>query len=313
MSIDVIKTEALTAFTQVAFLGSFTAAANHLGLTTMAISKQVAGLEKKLAEPLFERTTRKVKITQFGEEFLLQAEKILKQHDSLDYWLESRHGEAIGTLRVVAQYPEIYQETIFPWIAEFCETYPKIQLEFDIKENIIDIGKDQYDIYWGVGDYLGEKHSGLKRRSLWCSQYGIYASNDYIKKYGMPLKPDDLDGHNLIGYLHNQPNNILVLNKMEQKALNKRAKTTPDYRELNCPIKTVSGLAEIAVQGLGIINAPADDREIKRFLKKKKLVPLLENYWWPSAEIYLYYQQVKLEQSKVRVFIDYFLSKKEEW
>ncbi|WDD97351.1 LysR family transcriptional regulator [Thalassomonas actiniarum] len=302
------KTETLTAFMLVAKHGSFTAAAAAIQQTPMAMSKQVSLLEAKLGEALFERTTRKVNLTQFGEEFRLQAEKILSQHELLHSWLALRQGNISGTLSIVTQAPEIYQETIFPWLGEFHQKYPDIKLECDVVEKIIDLEHSRYDIYWGVGDYLGVRHPGLKRRSLWQSHYGIYASPGYLAKYGTPATPDELQHHQLIGYLHNQPSNLLIVNKSD-----KSAKDQPEYLTLASPVKTVTGFVELAAQGLGLINLAADDPLLQQHLKAKTLLPVLENYWWPGAEVFLYYQQVKFEQPKVRAFIDFFMSKKVCW
>ncbi|WP_281561230.1 hypothetical protein [Thalassomonas sp. RHCl1] len=82
---------------------------------------------------------------------------------------------------------------------------------------------------------------------------------------------------------------------------------------LRSPVKTVTGFVELAAQGLGLINLAADDPLLQQHLKAKTLLPVLENYWWPGAEVFLYYQQVKFEQAKVRAFIDFFMSKKACW
>lgn len=302
------KTETLVAFAQVAHLGSFTAAANQLGQTPMAISKKVSTLESLLDESLFERTTRKVVLTQFGEEFMEYSKKILEQHDTLNYWLESRKGKAVGTLKVVAQSPEFYKETIFPWLAEFHKIYPELKLEFDLIDKVIDVNQHKYDIYWGVAGYLGDKHPGLKSRALWNSLYGIFASQEYLDRHGTPMTPDELEGHKVIGYLHNQPDNILLINKTPAVK-----KETPDYVLLDAPIKTISGQIELALQGMGLINAAPDSSQIRQLLVDKKLIPVLEEYWLSSAKVYLYYHNVKKEQFKIRVFIDFFLSKTDCW
>ena len=302
------KTETLIAFIQVAAHRSFTSAANLQGQTPMAMSKQVSKLESLLAEPLFERSTRKVTLTQFGEEFLQQAKQILAQHETLNNWLESRRGKFTGVLKVVAQAPDIYKKTVFPWLGEFHQAYPDIELEFDLYDKVIDITHQKYDIYWGVTAYLGNKHPGLKARSLWRSQYGIYASKEYLTKFGTPETPEDLKHHHVIGYLHNQPDNILVVNKTPSLKNDK-----PDHVLLEAPIKTVSGQLDLALQGLGLINAAHDNWDIEEYVASKRLIPVLADYWWPSAEIYLYYHDVKTEQPKVRAFIDFFISKRDLW
>jgi len=302
------KTETLIAFTLVAKHRSFTIAANVQNQTPMAMSKQVSQLELRLGEALFERSTRKIKLTQFGEEFLLLAQNILNQHDSLEQWLESRKGELSGSLRIVAQDDQIYDETIFPWLAEFHHMYPDIELIFEVQENVINIDKDPADIYWGIADYLGLKYPSLKRRSLWKSKLGIFASPDYLKKFGTPYSPDELKNHHMIGHPHQQPNNALVVNTIENSKQQEM-----EYVLLKAPVKTVSGQAQFAVQGIGLINALFDNHDIKDYLATKQLIPVLEQYWYSSVEIYIYYHYVKIEQPKVRAFIDFFLSKRKHW
>ncbi len=302
------KTETLTAFVQVAKYGSFTAAANAQGQTPMALSKQVSQLESRLTEALFERSTRKVSLTEFGESFLQRAQQILAQHDSLDSWLEARKGKVAGTLKIVTQSVQTYDETVFLWLAEFHQLYPDIELEFDVQENMIDINNDAHDIYWGVSDYLGQQHPGLKCRSMWKADYGIFASPAYLDKYGTPDIPDDLQKHRMIGHPHAQPGNLLVVNKTPNSK-----QTEMEYQLLPSPIKSVASHSDLAVQGLGLINALVDNLDIKTYLASGQLVPVLQDYWYQNVEVYIYYQQVKFEQPKVRAFIDFFLSKRGEW
>ena len=302
------KTETLLAFILVAKHRSFTIAANVQSQTPMAMSKQVSQLEKRLGAPLFERTTRKIRLTEFGEEFLIRARNILDQHDVLSQWLESLQGHVSGSLKVLAQDVQTYTETVFPWLAEFHRLYPDVEVTLDVKENIIDIDQDAYDIYWGISDYLGAKHTGLKRRSLWKAQLGIFASPDYLTNFGTPTTPEELKGHRMIGHPHQQPSNILVVNK----TANSKQKEM-ECVSLEAPVKTVAGHSSLAVQGIGLINALVDNHDIKDCLAKQELVPVLEAYWYSSAEIYIYYHQVKLEQPKVRAFIDFFLDNRTSW
>jgi DNA-binding transcriptional LysR family regulator len=302
------KTETLLAFLQVARHGSFTKAANLQGQTPMAMSKQVSQLESRLGESLFERSTRKVKLTEFGQAFLARATHIFDQYDLLESWLESRQGKVVGTLRIVSQSGQTYDETVFPWLGEFHRLYPEIELHFDVEENVIDINEHPFDIYWGVADYLGNKHNGLKRRSLWRARYGIFAAPDYLARFGTPETPDDLASHHMVGHLHQQPGNILIVNKNPDSR-----QTDMEYVEIDAPIKTASSQVPLAVQGLGLVNALEDNHDVKSCLASGKLVPVLPEYWYSSAEIYIYYQQVKIEQPKVRVFVDFFLSKRPQW
>ena len=122
------KTETLIAFVLVAKHRSFTLAAEEHQQTPMAISKQVSQLEQRLGYPLFERTTRKVNLTQFGRSFLIKANNILEQHEALQDWLETQSGEFTGSLKILSQDIQTYEETIIPWLAKYNQLYTKIEL-----------------------------------------------------------------------------------------------------------------------------------------------------------------------------------------
>lgn len=302
------KTQSLLAFVEVAKQGSFTAAADVLNQTPMAMSKQVSRMEATLGESLFERSTRKIKLTDFGQSFYSRVIIILAKHDSLDQWLDHRAGKLSGNLRVVCQSAMTFEETVFPFLAEYCELYPQLELSFDIQEKIIDIENDPFDIYWGIGGYLGLRFPSLKRRLMWQAKYGIFASPSYLKRYGIPLHPNELVDHKMISYLHDQPNNLLVVNHTPNSQ-----STTIETETVSAPIKTVTGHSALAAAGLGLINAVTDNGDIAGYLASGELLPVLEDYWYGNVDAYIYYHQVKYEQPKVRAFIDFFLDKKQFW
>lgn len=303
------KTETLMAFAQVAKLGSFTAASKAQGQSAMALSKQVSGLEKRLGNALFERTTRTLRLTEFGEQFLKRVKPLLAEHQALDGWVEGVNGRVSGSLQVVTQGILTYQETVFPFLSAFCALYPQLDIKLDVNEKLIDIDVDKYDLYWGIGDYLGENHPGLKRRLMWQAPYGIFASPEYLAKFGVPKTPDDLTTHRLIGFIQSGPQGALVVNpELEQGKDDDIA-----YRLMDTSIQVASGHTELAINGMGLMNALCDNGDIKRALADGALLPVLEPYWYRDVSGYIYYQQVKYEQPKVRAFIDFMLEKRPLW
>ncbi|MFC3093900.1 LysR family transcriptional regulator [Alteromonas sediminis] len=294
----------LAIFCKVATTGNMSRVAESEGRTVMAISKQIARLESQLNQPLFIRSRRQLVLTEFGKAFKYKAEIFLEQHQGLLHWSQNNVSAVNGELRVVCQSNDIVTESLVPWVAEFAERYPDLILGIDVKESLIDIREDEYDVFWAVGEYLGNRYPGLKRRSIWKSRYGVFASPAYLKKFGVPSHPNQLKEHKVIGYLHNQPSNVLVLQDKNKKPL---------YATPHCQIKTVAGIVELAEAGLGLINAPEESRHIQQFIKQGKLTPVLKKYWWDDAEVYAYYHPSNPIQTKVRVFLDFFMSKRQDW
>lgn len=298
------KIEQLKIFISLTELSTMTAVANHYQLSVMAVSKKIALLEKEIGQPLFSRTRRSLTLTEFGLGFKDKALQVIAQCENLSSWVEEENGAISGTVKVLCQAPEMLHETIIPWLAGFLKLYPMIKVDLDIKEAIIDLNTDHYDVFWGVSDYLGENFTNLKRRTLWTCDYGLFASPEYLANHSKIRTIDDLDNHIVVGYLHNQPNNIIIYQSESGE---------PTHKILNNRVNTVTGLVELAISSLGIINAASDDVKIKRALKNETLKPVLPKYWCKNISTYVYYHQVRGEQAKVRAFIDYFLAQKVHW
>lgn len=294
----------LRVFCKVAETGNMSRVAESEAKSVMAISKQISRLETQLNQALFIRSRRALVLTAFGVQFKAKAQKLLRHHQSLIDFGQANENKVAGELRVVCQSNEIIQETLIPWVAEFVGLYPDLDITFDVKEGLIDIIEDEFDIYWAVGPYLGERYPGLKCKSVWKSAYGLYASPDYLKIAGMPTSVSELETHKVIGYAHNQPSNVLVTQGED---------STPHYVTGRCQVKTVTGLIELAQAGLGIINAPSDSVTIYSLVKENLLKPILEEYWWEGAQAYVYYHPSRPIQSKVRAFLDFFVDKRNQW
>ncbi|MEE4245759.1 MAG: LysR family transcriptional regulator [Kangiellaceae bacterium] len=294
----------LDIFCKVANTGNMTRVAESEGKTVMAISKQIARLEHALKQALFIRSRRKLQLTEYGAAFKQKASELVIQHKQFEEWATAQESIVSGQLNVICQANDVITETIVPWLSEFTSLYPELNIALDVKESLIDIRHDDYDVFWAVGSYLGDRYPGLKRRSLWRAQYGVFASPHYLSKHGTPTSPEQLSDHLVVGYLYNQPSNVLVL--QDQKG-------EPIYALPKCQITTVAGMIDLAEAGLGLVNAPVDAKQVKQALANKQLSPVLEDYWWQDAEVFAYYHPSNPIQKKVRVFLDFFFDKRKHW
>lgn len=295
----------LEIFCKVADTQNMTRVAESESKSTMAISKQISRLEKELNHALFLRSRKKLVLTEFGQAFKQKASALIEQHRELLGWTNTLTNEVTGELKVICQSNQIAMETLIPWVKEFLDLYPKLELILDVKESLINIREDDYDVFWGIGTYLGDRFPGLKRRSFWKSQYGVFASPEYLTKNGTPCNVEDLQEHEVVGYLYNEPSNIVVLQDHK--------KGEPIYATPKCKVKTVVGLVELAESGLGLINAPIEAQEIQVLLRQEKLVPVLQDFWLKDAEAFVYFHPSTPIQSKVRACLDFFLEKRQHW
>lgn len=294
----------LRTFELVAQEGNMTKAAALMSKSVMAVSKQISNLEHSVGQALFIRTRRELKLTEYGREFLKRCTALNNQHRELQQWIQSTEYEVSGEIRILTQANEVITETFTPWIGEFLKKYPLLNVVLDVKESLVDIAHDEYDIYWGVGSYLGDRFNGLKQRSLYNERYGIFASPEYLKRKGTPKVPDDLETHDVVGYLYNQPSNVLVLQSQTGEVI---------HKILNSRVKAVAGMVECAQSGLGLINALPKAKQIEEAVEDGSLVPVMEEYWWDRAEAFIYYHQTVTVEPKVRAFIDFYLDKRPHW
>lgn len=296
------KMEWLQSFSTVAGAGSFTAAARQRQLSTMALSKHVTALEAELGEPLFERTTRRVRLTEFGTDFLDRARQVLREQENLADWVTSRTHEPEGCIRVVGMEQPL-QATIIPYLAEFRRAYPKVEVEVDAVNALLDPGRHSFDIAWGVGQYLGDRYPGLIRCRLKRVVTGIFASPDYLANFGIPRHPSELKTHRVVPQLHDEPNDFLIVagGDVDDGGF-------PHTRML-APVRTSTGHLELCLQGLGLMNASPDLPLVSEAVQQGRLVPVLEPFWYGGLDSYYYIHQVRLRQPKVEAFTDFFTAR----
>lgn len=299
-----LKPILLETFCTVAENNSMTIAAAQRNLTVMAISKQINQLEQEVGQPLFLRQGKRLLLTDFGHAFLLKVKQVLIAHKELSQWVDGRADHLSGKIRILSQSAQWIDETIIPYMTEFTAAHPDLIVELDVYEGKIDIQRQQADIYWGVAEYLGQFHPGLVRRPLWQSEYGVYASSDYLKKHGEPLVPEDLHNHQVITYLHAKPASSIILADESDQPVHVCGRAS---------VATVTGMVALAIAGQGIVNAAHRSDEIIQALQNDLLKPVLEQYWLRKVESFVYSNFSSLPQPNVDAFIKFFLAKKSQW
>ena len=191
--------KSLTSLVRVAQTGSFTAAARQLGMTTPAISKIIARLEKELDTRLFNRTTRQLSLTSQGRLFLERATAALAELDqAVDMLREARH-EAAGLVRIATNVA-IGKEYILPLLADFMGRYPKVTLEIKFDDGAPDLVREGYDI--GIQHWEAGEESYISR-PLCAFPLILVASPAYLASRGIPVKPEDLAQHEAVSVRQN--------------------------------------------------------------------------------------------------------------
>jgi DNA-binding transcriptional LysR family regulator len=190
MNIDAIRM-----FVKVAELASFTRAAEHLGLSKARVSTAVAALEIEIGSRLLQRSTRAVRLTPDGEQFLGHAQQLVTDADELAAMFRAP-SSLRGRVRV--DMPQGLARTIFiPRLPELFAAHPHLDVQLSTTDRRVDVIREGFDCVVSVGK-LAE--SGLSARRLGELPMMNAASPGYVKKYRMPRTIDDLDEHLVVHY-----------------------------------------------------------------------------------------------------------------
>lgn len=184
-------------FMQVVREGSFTAAAQRLGLAQSGISRAVRELEERLGVQLLVRTTRRLSLTQAGEQLYHNVES---GFDALDMGLATLahyRQTPSGTVRINASQHAI-DKVLLPKLAIFKQRYPDIRLELITESRFVDIIAERFDAGVRLGPEVGSGMIAVRISPD--MEMAVVGTPEHFRRYGFPQTPADLTGHPCIAY-----------------------------------------------------------------------------------------------------------------
>lgn len=178
-------------FQEVVDEGGFAAAARRLELTPAAVTRLVSDLESHLGVRLLQRTTRRLSLTPAGEAYLARLRTILSEIDEADAVVQAHSQEMSGTVRILAQ-PSVATHVLAPAIPEFQRRYPDVLLELHVHD-VVDPSVEDYDLTI-VNSTVPLVSSAIVRPII--ETMAVFcASPEYLRRYGEPRVPEDLQQH----------------------------------------------------------------------------------------------------------------------
>jgi DNA-binding transcriptional LysR family regulator len=286
------KLTSMTVFVRVAKTESFSCAAKDLTMSRAMVTKHIMQLEQELGIRLFNRTTRKISLTEIGMCYLERCQQVLQDIDEMEMAMTSLHSQPRGVLKMSA--PPVFGIThIAPALAEFLKLYPDLTVDLLLKSNRSDLIEEGLD----MGIFLGViEDSSLIARPLGKTAAVVCGAPSYFARYGKPQTPNDLKSHScLINWAMSPRNEWHFKSANGEKTVVKV--TGRMQANVADPIKTA------AVNGLGLIMLPK--YIVAKDIAKKKLEIVLENYSNPPLEINAVYPHRKYLSAKVSVFLDF--------
>lgn len=195
----------LRIFIETARLGSLSACARHLDLSPAVVSAAVKRLEVEIETVLFVRSTRRLRLTSKGEQYLKHCRDAVAILDNAYAGLHDNDAELTGTIRLSAS-SDLGRNLILPWLDDFIDIHPKVTVQLHMSDSYVDLYGQQIDLALRYG---APKDSSLVALPIVLNNRPILcASKEYLSKIdkdiGIPKMPEDLSQHNCLRLGHDE-------------------------------------------------------------------------------------------------------------
>lgn len=291
----------LVSFIYSAEEGGFSAAARRIGMSPAAVSKNVASLERQLGVRLFQRTTRQLRLTAEGEDFLREVAAPWRRIQEAVVATRQNAGQPGGVLKI-SMAPLVGRTYFVPMLEEFLRRYPAIVPDLHVENRQVDLIGEGFDVAIGGGVELSE---GMVARELTQVRGVVVASPAYLARRGWPRHPDELAGHDGIARRSLRSGRLQALTLHGEEGAQ-----APAELRVVAMCDDPEAMAQAALSGIGIAVLPVPHAQA--FLRSGALVDVLPGWHVAGRALCLYYPSRRLLPAKTRVFIDFVVQRFEE-
>lgn len=285
---------AMQVFSEVAQRGSFTAAADHLGMTRVMVTRYVTQLEKWLGGRLLQRSTRRISLTAAGESCLAQCRQML----DLSAEMQDRSGQhdqaPKGQLRITASM-SFGVAHLAAAVSDYLRQYPAVSVDMLMVDRAINLIEDRVDLAIRIS---GELDPNLVARRIAPCRSVICAAPDYIARHGLPQTPAELARHNCLTYSNFGKGEWRFSRDGEDSAV-------PIAGNLSANEATV--LTQAALAGTGIALQPT--YLAGPLIRSGQLVHLLPEWQPPELTIWGVYLTRRHVPASLRTLLDFLVAR----
>lgn len=279
-------------FVQVAETGSLSRAAEALDLSNAAASRHLSALEKRLGARLVERNTRRLYLTDTGQEFFSRAKTILSDLKDAESAVNATALNPTGMLRITASL-SFSLHHVAPLLREYTQRYPNVTVHVEAANRYLDIIDNNIDVAIRTREI--EPDSNITIRRLGETRRILAASPRYFAQHGFPKTLEDLQRHKLLIYTYaNNPNELRFTRDGETTTVTVKGLLESNDGQI---------LRAAALDGMGILVQPS--YIVYNDIVAGRLVPVLDDWDLPHLTINLAYPSRKHLSAKVRTFIDF--------
>ncbi len=279
-------------FVQVAETGSLSRAAEALDLSNAAASRHLSALEERLGARLVERNTRRLYLTDTGQEFFGRAKSILRDLKDAESVAKATSLNPTGVLRISASL-SFSLHHVAPLLREYTQRYPNVTVHIESANRYMDIIDNNIDVAIRTREI--EPDSNITIRRLGETRRILAASPRYFAQHGVPKTLEDLQQHKMLIYTHaNNPNELRFTRNGETRTVTVKGLLDANDGQI---------LRAAALDGLGILVQPS--YILYEDIVAGRLVPVLDEWDLPRLTVNLAYPSRKHLSAKVRTFIDF--------
>jgi DNA-binding transcriptional LysR family regulator len=286
------RIDTMKAFLTVSREGSFTKAAEKLGTSNQLVSKYVSHLEEQLGVRLLNRTTRKVRLTEAGEQCAQHVQHILDSIQNMEGSLGQLKNEAQGLLRISA--PVTFSvKHVASLIRDFKQCNPAVSIDLQLNDRKVDVVEEGFDLALRIGQL---KSSSLIAKRIAPIRLVMCASPGYLERHGIPEHPDQLIPEHLLNYSYMDYNR-------STSPLMKALKRSSKEGSLGISCNNGDILVDSAIAGEGYVFQPTFI--VSEALKKGKLKVILKEFEPEPLALYVVFPHRRLIATKLSAFIEF--------
>lgn len=265
--------------------------------STPSISRLVSELEDDLGVRLFNRSTRRVGLTEEGEQFLQRAVVLVDELEAVSEEIRDRQSVPQGHLRI-SSVVAFGQERIAPALPGFIERFPKVTVELDISNRTVDLVQEHFDLAIRIGGSDGLESSTLKARRIFSQKLIFVATPEYVTAHGAPAGLDELANHRVVKQISGTWGRANELWHRGEKTVY----SLPENLVVNSP-----NAARNAVLTGGAVGLLADYLTAD-LIAEGRLKRVLAGYETLDQPIYAVFVHRNYMPAKVRAFIDHIVN-----
>ena len=289
------KFAAIKTFVRIIDAGNLTAAAASLGTSLPTVVRTLAALERELGVSLLKRTTRRLHLTDEGSQYLDRCRNILAAIQEAEDIVVARHAEPAGKLSVTASVL-FGRRCIAPIVYDFLRRHPKVNADLLFVDRLVNLVEEGVDVAVRIGHL---KDSSLVAVTVGRVRRVVCASEEYLRRHGVPQVPNDIRKHACIRHVG------LVPRSEWHFRVGDRQVVVPISSVVTC--NEIDSAISACIDGMGL--GMFLSYMVAPYRKEGRLKYVLEKFENESIPVQIVYPMARIISNKVRVFVDECIDK----